>query len=369
MRLLCGLVVFIIHVPNETHENVLLGKWNETSIECSSKSELTFTFISKTSNRSRNIAECDVMSKTCFMLDKALRHTYTIYYTGRGGILQIINPEETHGTYLCFETYRPEMFASTTIMSPLSFAGDNSGNDAMVTVTGKSIECSSNSELTFKFFNSKLKVTRTLAECDEMSKSCLMFGKDISSKYKLSYTGRGGILQITVLDDETTGTYICCETYDPSNSVRTDIMADYKNEFYNTIDVVREVLQNETDRSSGKSSTNNETIYSIAIPVCVVVVIILIGLIIYVPIHKRSQSQANQRVEFNRKAKENETFLVESSMDIRHSREREVRATTTKETYELESTTVEISTFADKVIEGVNTTSMSKEDEIKRGIE
>ncbi|KAH3742351.1 hypothetical protein DPMN_049092 [Dreissena polymorpha] len=43
------------------------------------------------------------------------------------------------------------------------------------------------------------------------------------NKYNVSYTGHGGILRILNIDEETTGTYRCYETFDPRNFVTTII--------------------------------------------------------------------------------------------------------------------------------------------------
>ncbi|XP_052267601.1 uncharacterized protein LOC127869256 isoform X2 [Dreissena polymorpha] len=86
-----------------------------------------------------------------------------------------------------------------------------------------SIQCSSDKDFTFRLHNNMLHTSITIAECDFAKKSCLMLTKTHKDKYNVSYTGRGGILIIRVLDKETIGTYQCHETFDPNNTVSTNI--------------------------------------------------------------------------------------------------------------------------------------------------
>ncbi|KAH3742269.1 hypothetical protein DPMN_049006 [Dreissena polymorpha] len=99
---------------------------------------------------------------------------------------------------------------------------NTNGTILMVRPKETAIECSSKAEITFKFYSNIPNISPTIAECDPVRK-CIMLQKSTENKYSVSYTGRGGILRILRVDEETTGTYRCYETFDPQNFVTTII--------------------------------------------------------------------------------------------------------------------------------------------------
>ncbi|XP_052250980.1 heat shock 70 kDa protein 12B-like isoform X2 [Dreissena polymorpha] len=116
MLLVFGLVTFLISECYTVSENIQVVRTKEISIECASNTDFTFKLYSNGLNDSLTIAECDFNRKSCVFLTNIYENIYTILYTGRGGILVIryLN-DETVGTYQCHETYNPMNFVSTMI--------------------------------------------------------------------------------------------------------------------------------------------------------------------------------------------------------------------------------------------------------------
>ncbi|KAH3851514.1 hypothetical protein DPMN_093996 [Dreissena polymorpha] len=213
----------------------------ETSMECAADVDITFNLYSNMLNKSLTIAECVSLTKSCFILTKTHEHKYKIVYTGRGGILILrVLDESTIGSYQCFETSNPINIVSTNITLseyriPAENYSDSSaetsvpvhidthGHIVIGTLKDTSIECSSNVDLTFRFFRNTSKMHATIGECDFTIKSCIILKKSLANTYNLYFTGRGGILQISRIDNETVGTYTCSETFNPLNFVSVDI--------------------------------------------------------------------------------------------------------------------------------------------------
>ncbi|KAH3860017.1 hypothetical protein DPMN_022909 [Dreissena polymorpha] len=279
------LVIFLLYVLLEIDGRVLLGKWNDATVECASEYELTFKCISKQTNRSHTIAECDPMMSSCHILESSLGNKYNVSHTGRGGMLHITHlDKDTSGIYTCCETYNPAYSASINMSSHSVFLNDSSAATPMEKVNGKTIECSSSAEITFKYISRKTNTSRTIAECDVMMRSCHMFGANVNNKYTIAYTGQGGLLRIDSLDEETEGTYICCETYNPSNFVSTYFYIPYystdsMNYVTNGVPVID---QTTTANSSTPRQDRKANVWVIVLTICAALVIIVIGVIVII---------------------------------------------------------------------------------------
>ncbi|XP_052238351.1 uncharacterized protein LOC127849645 [Dreissena polymorpha] len=238
-----GCVTFLTLECTPVSGNIQVVRRKETSIECASNTDLSFKCYSNVLNKSLTIAECDFHRKSCALLTTLHTHVYDISYTGRGGNLVIRDIEgESVGIYQCYETYNPQNSVSTNIStSEYTATKENNfsvpmyitesglpegfGHIVLGVLRDKTIECSSNVDITFKFIGNKANASVTIAECDLSTKSCTLSKTSFHNTYTLSYTGIGGVLQINSLNNESSGTYICCATYNPSIFVRIDMIA------------------------------------------------------------------------------------------------------------------------------------------------
>ncbi|KAH3817232.1 heat shock 70 kDa protein 12A-like [Dreissena polymorpha] len=272
--------------------NVQVVKRKKTAIECSSNSDISFKFYSNVLKKSLTIAECDFHRKSCALLTTLHTHAYDISYTGRGGILVIRDiEEEIIGTYQCFDTYNPQNLVSTYITpSEYTATKDNnlsvpiitteprlrneSGHIVLGVLRDKTIECSSNVDITFRFMHNTANASVTFAECDLSKKACTISKASFHNKYNLSYTGIGGVLHINSLNNESFGTYICCATYNPSIFVSIDMIAHIMESADNTYNVTV-LRENNTEIHWEKGGTHNSSpTLTIALSICGALVII-----------------------------------------------------------------------------------------------
>ncbi|KAH3713918.1 hypothetical protein DPMN_073721 [Dreissena polymorpha] len=287
-----GFVISLILGCALVFGNIQFVKRKETSIECASNSDLSFKFYSNLIKKFLTIAECDFHRQACVLITPIYTHVYTISYTGRGGILVIRDlEEETTGHYQCYETYYPQNAVSTKITTSgyTATKGNNFsvpinktepgllegfGHIVLGVLRDKSIECSSNVDITFKFMHNTANASVTIANCYLSKKACTVSKTSFQNKYTLSYTGIGGVLHINSLYDESFGTYICCATYNPSIFVSIDVIAHIMESADNTnnVTVLRE---NNTVNHWEKGETNNSlSTLTIVLPICGALVII-----------------------------------------------------------------------------------------------
>ncbi|KAH3713951.1 uncharacterized protein LOC127858126 isoform X3 [Dreissena polymorpha] len=286
MLLVFGLVTFLISECYTVSENIQVVRTKEISIECASNTDFTFKLYSNGLNDSLTIAECDFNRKSCVFLTNIYENIYTILYTGRGGILVIryLN-DETVGTYQCHETYNPMNFVSTMITQSeyadafvkhyrvppktTEFSlSEKFGHIVLGIFKEKSIECSSNVDITFKFISNKENASVTIAECDLSKKACTILKTFLHNQYNMSYTGSGGVLHIKSLNDESFGTYICYETYNPNIFVSIEIIShimDAANSTYNVTDAADTNTENHWDQGG---TNNSSSILVIVLSVC-----------------------------------------------------------------------------------------------------
>ncbi|XP_052249277.1 uncharacterized protein LOC127857038 isoform X2 [Dreissena polymorpha] len=289
-----GFVTFFTLGCTPFSGNIQVVKRKETSIECASNSDLSFKFYSNVLKKFLTIAECDFNKKECALLTTTNTHVYTISYTGRGGILVIRDlDKETIGTYQCYETYNPLNLLSTNI-SQSQYTDETGmysdptkttkprlpekfGHIKLGVLKDKSIECSSNVDITFQFISNKANATVTIiAECDLTKKTCTMLKPSLHNKYNLSYTGIGGVLHINSLN-ESFGTYICRETYNPIIYISIDVMAHIMDAAIITYNVTV-LAENNTEIQLDQGATNNSsTILKIVLPI--IAALVMIGIV------------------------------------------------------------------------------------------
>ena len=85
------------------------------------------------------------------------------------------------------------------------------------------IECSLNSDISFKFTNKQSKKTQTLAACSTNINSCYLSDKTLAQSYAIAKSDVGGTLFIIDVSEDTMGTYTCYETYNATNSATVDV--------------------------------------------------------------------------------------------------------------------------------------------------
>ncbi|XP_052286102.1 heat shock 70 kDa protein 12B-like isoform X2 [Dreissena polymorpha] len=281
---LFGFVTFLSLECTAVIGNMQVARKKEITIECASNTDLTFKFYSNLLKKFLTIAECDINRQSCALLTTTHTNVYTILYTGRGGILVLTDlEEEIIGNYQCYETVNPQNSVSTNITTSEYTAtqGNNytvptksdeplrpqkRGHIVLGVFKDTFIECSSNVDITFKLINHKANVTVTLAECDLTKKACTILQPNLHNKYNLSYTGIGGVLHIKSLNNESFGTYICCETYNPDIFVSIDVIARSTDAANNTFNFTI-LAENTTDIHSDQGATNSSSfILAIVLP-------------------------------------------------------------------------------------------------------
>ncbi|KAH3860961.1 uncharacterized protein LOC127870237 isoform X1 [Dreissena polymorpha] len=102
------------------------------------------------------------------------------------------------------------------------------------------IECSLNSDISFKFTNKKFNRTQTIAACSTNINSCYLSDKILARSYAIAKSDVGGILFIIGVGEDTFGTYTCYETYNHTNSAAVDISGNDLQTFCSTGKVITE---------------------------------------------------------------------------------------------------------------------------------
>ncbi|XP_052223581.1 uncharacterized protein LOC127839320 isoform X2 [Dreissena polymorpha] len=122
-KMLTTLVILFILALRGTFCHVVLSLKTDqanTTIQCSSNSDIIFKFTKDKTNATVTIAECETTLKTCYLVDNYHAVNYATSFTDDGGLLNVLNiGEDTYGTYTCYETYNLGSYKRTELKPPV----------------------------------------------------------------------------------------------------------------------------------------------------------------------------------------------------------------------------------------------------------